>query len=110
DKGSISLFMSATILSKEYLCKTADLDLEKVKFIRIQESDFPIENRRIYMKNIAWLSAKTMTEGLPRIAEAVNEIMSKHRNEKGIIHTTSYAQLQFIKEHIKKENQGRLIE
>jgi ATP-dependent DNA helicase DinG len=69
-----------------------------------------VKNRRIYMKNTAWLSAKTMSESLPKIADAVDEIMLKHNNEKGIIHTTSYAQLQFIKDHIKKENQDRLIE
>lgn len=110
DKGSVSLFMSATILSKDYLCKTAGLDPEKVKFIRVQESDFPVRNRQIHMMNIAWLSAKTMSESLPKVAKAVDNIMSTHRSEKGIIHTTSYMQLQFIKEHLSKENQGRLIE
>jgi len=36
--------------------------------------------------------------------------MSIHKNEKGIIHTTSYSQLQFIKDNISKENAVRLIE
>lgn len=110
DKGSITLFMSATILSKDYLCKTAGLEPEKVKFIRVQESDFPIRNRPIRMMNIAWLNAKTMTESMPRISKTVDNIMSMHRNEKGIIHTTSYSQLQFIKDNICKENKDRLIE
>jgi Rad3-related DNA helicase len=110
DKGSVSLFMSATILSKDYLCKTAGLEPDKVKFIRIEKSDFPVENRRIHMKNTAWLNAKTMTENLPKIAKEVEKIMSKHKDEKGIIHTTSYSQLQFIKDNIGKENAGRLIE
>jgi ATP-dependent DNA helicase DinG len=109
-KGSISLFMSATILSKDYLCKTAGLEPEKVKFIRVQESDFPIKNRPIHMMNVAWLSAKTMAESMPRIARTVDNIMSMHKNEKGIIHTTSYSQLQFIKDNICKENKERLIE
>jgi len=110
DKGSVSLFMSATILNKDYLCKTAGLDSNKVKFVRIEESDFPIKNRPIHMKNTAWLSAKTMSESMPKIAEEVDNIMSEHKNEKGIIHTTSYSQLQFIKDKIGKENAGRLIE
>jgi Rad3-related DNA helicase len=110
DKGTLSLFMSATILSKDYLCKTTGLDPDKVKFIRVEESDFPVENRRIHMINVAWLNAKTMNENMPKIAMAVNNIMSIHKNEKGIIHTTSYSQLQYIKENLDKENTGRLIE
>jgi len=110
DKGSVSLFMSATILSKDYLCKTAGLDSDKVKFIRVEESDFPVKNRPIHAMNVAWLSAKTMSESMPKIAKAVDNIMSIHKNEKGIIHTTSYSQLQYIKDNIGKENAGRLIE
>jgi Rad3-related DNA helicase len=110
DKGSVALFMSATILSKEYLCKTAGLEGDKVKFIRVNDSDFPIENRKIKLMNVAWLSAKTMTENMPKIVKAVDNIMSIHKNEKGIIHTTSYFQLQQIKERLTKDNAGRLIE
>jgi ATP-dependent DNA helicase DinG len=110
DTGSISLFMSATILSKDYLCKIGGLKTDQVKFIRVQESNFPVKNRPIYLMNIAWLNAKTMNQSLPAIANAVNNIMSIHKNEKGIIHTTSYSQLRFIKENISKENAIRLIE
>jgi Rad3-related DNA helicase len=110
DKGSVVLFMSATILSKDYLCKTSGLDPEKVKFIRIEESDFPIANRPIHLKDTAWLNAKTMKESMPKIVDAINEILTKHANEKGIIHTTSYSQLQSIKDGIAKEHSSRLIE
>jgi Rad3-related DNA helicase len=110
DKGTVTLFMSATILSKDYLCKTAGIDPEKVKFIRINESDFPIKNRPIYLKNTAWLSAKTMEDSLPKIAQEVDLIMSRHKDHKGIIHTTSYRQLQAIKERISPQNAARLIE
>jgi ATP-dependent DNA helicase DinG len=110
DKGSVSLLMSATILSKDHLCKTTGLDPEKVKFLRIEDSDFPVKNRPIHLMNVAWLSAKTMNLSMPKIAQAVDNIMSIHRHEKGIIHTTSYSQLQFIRDNISKENASRLIE
>ena len=110
DKGSVSLFMSATILSKDYLCKTTGLEPDKVKFIRVEDSDFPVKNRPIHMMNVAWLSAKTMNASMPKISQAVDNIMSIHRNEKGIIHTTSYSQLQFIRDNVSKENASRLIE
>lgn len=40
---------------------------------------------------------------MPKIVNAVENIMSTHKNEKGIIHTTSYSQLQFIKDNIGRE-------
>ena len=110
EKGSVALFMSATILSKDYLCKTSGLESEKVKFVRIEESDFPVKNRPIHLRNTAWLNAKSMSESMPKIVDEIKEILKSHKNEKGIIHTTSYAQLQFIKDSIGKEHASRLIE
>jgi ATP-dependent DNA helicase DinG len=110
DKGTIGFFMSATILSKDYLCKIAGLKPDTVKFIQVRDSDFPVKNRPIRLMNVAWLNARTMAESLPKIAKAVDNIMAMHKDEKGIIHTTSYAQLQYIRDNIGKENASRLIE
>ena len=110
DKGTIGFFMSATILSKDYLCKIAGLKPDTVKFIQVRDSDFPARNRPIRLMNVAWLNARTMADSLPKIAKAVDNIMAMHKDEKGIIHTTSYAQLQYIRDNIGKENASRLIE
>jgi len=110
DKGSISLLMSATILSKENLCKAVGIKNEDVKFIRVENSDFPIKNRPIYLMNVAWLNARTMSESLPNIVKVLDNLLSVHKNDKGIIHTTSYSQVQFIKNNLSKENLSRLIE
>jgi Rad3-related DNA helicase len=110
DKGSASLLMSATILSKENLCKAVGLKNEDVKFIRVENSDFPIKNRPIYLMNVAWLNARTMNESLPSIVKVLDNLLSVHKNDKGIIHTTSYSQVQFIKNNLSKENLPRLIE
>ncbi|MDQ4073454.1 MAG: DEAD/DEAH box helicase family protein [Thermoproteota archaeon] len=109
-KGSVSLLMSATILSKDNLCNAIGLKPDKVKFIKIEESEFPVKNRPIYLMNVAWLSAKTMEQSLPNIVKVVDNLLSVHRKDKGIIHTTSYSQLQYIKNNISKENLSRLIE
>lgn len=110
DKGSVSLLMSATILSKENLCKAVGLKNEDVKFIRVENSDFPIKNRPIYLMNVAWLNARTMSESLPNIVKVLDNLLSVHKNDKGIIHTTSYSQVQFIKNNLSKANLSRLIE
>jgi ATP-dependent DNA helicase DinG len=108
--SNYGLFMSATILNKEYLCKLTGLSQDKIKFIRVKHSDFPKENRPIYLMNIAWLNSRNILDNLPIIAKTVNNIMSIHKNEKGIIHTTSYLQLEYIKNNLNKENLQRLIE
>jgi ATP-dependent DNA helicase DinG len=110
DKGETSLLMSATILSKENLCKAVGLKSDDVKFIRIENSDFPIKNRPIYLMNVAWLNAKTMNESLPNIVKVLDNLLTVHKNDKGIIHTTSYSQVQFIKNNLSKANLARLIE
>ena len=43
------------------------------------------------------------------IAEAIDKIMDLHSNDKGIIHTTSYAQVRFIERLVSGENRRRLI-
>lgn len=110
DKGTINLFMSATILSKDYLCKVSGLKPDQVKFVQVRDSDFPIKNRPIHLMNVAWLNAKSMQENLPKLAKAVDNIMKTHKDDKGIIHTTSYAQLQYIRDNLSYENRMRLIE
>ena len=110
DVSNYGLFMSATILNKEYLCKITGLSQDEIKFIRVKHSDFPKENRPIHLMNIAWLNSRNILDNLPIIAKTVNNIMSIHKNEKGIIHTTSYFQLEYIKNNLNKENLQRLIE
>ena len=46
---------------------------------------------------------------MSKISTAVDNLMSTHKNDKGIIHTTSYEQLNFIKENLSKENTRRLL-
>lgn len=110
DKGETSLLMSATILSKENLCKAVGLKSDDVKFIQVENSDFPVKNRPIYLMNVAWLNARTMSESLPNIVKVLDNLLSVHKNDKGIIHTTSYSQVQYIKNNLSKANFSRLIE
>ena len=106
-----TLMMSATILDKDAFCSSVGLASEQVKFIRVG-SDFPLQNRPIYPLNIEYLNYKTLGDDRvkQKIAAAVDEIMIKHKDHKGIIHTTSYTQLNFIKENISESNRRRLLE
>ncbi|MGA9745210.1 MAG: ATP-dependent DNA helicase [Nitrososphaeraceae archaeon] len=105
-----TLIMSATILDFDTFCSNVGLDPSQVKFIELG-SDFPVENRPIHQLNTAYLNYNSLhVESVQRsIADAIDKIMDLHSNDKGIIHTTSYAQVRFIERLLSRENKRRLI-
>ena len=111
EKCPKTLIMSATILDHRTFKKNLGLDTEdKTKFIQIQ-SDFPIENRPIFPLSVEYLNFNNLQQAdvQTKISRAIDNIMHIHSNDKGIIHTTSYEQLNFIKENLSKINSRRLI-
>ena len=110
DKCSKSLIMSATILNYKTFCRNVGLNPDEVKFIQIP-SDFPLERRPIIPLNVAYLNYNNLQSNEVKlaIAKTVDNLMSLHKNDKGIIHTTSYEQLNFIKENISETNARRLL-
>ena len=112
EKCPKTLIMSATILDHRTFEKNLGLDTgdNRTKFIQIQ-SDFPIENRPIFPLSVEYLNFSNLqqTDVKTKISRAIDNIMHIHSNDKGIIHTTSYEQLNFIKENLSKMNSRRLI-
>jgi ATP-dependent DNA helicase DinG len=106
-----TLMMSATILDKEAFCYSVGLVPDQVKFIHVG-SDFPLDHRPIYPLKVEYLNYKTLNDdGVKlKIAKMVDKIMTHHKDLKGIIHTTSYTQLNFIRENVSLENKRRLLE
>jgi Rad3-related DNA helicase len=85
DKYYKTLIMSATILNHNTFCRSVGLNHDDVKFIKLQQ-----------VKS--------------NIVKTIDKIMTLHGQDKGIIHTTSYEQLNFIKENISENNAQRLVE
>jgi Rad3-related DNA helicase len=110
EKCNKTLMMSATILDSKTFCTSLGLAPEEVKFIQVG-SDFPIQNRPIYSMNIAYLNFNNLKlqEVKAKISKTIDNLMTLHRNHKGIIHTTSYEQLNFIKENISEINKRRVL-
>jgi ATP-dependent DNA helicase DinG len=102
------LLMSATVFSKEVFCRTLGIPEEETAFVKVGESSFPAENRLVYAVNAAQLSRTTMDASLGTVARAVDEIMTRHAGERGIVHTTSYQQARYIMEHVSELNRRRL--
>ena len=112
EKCPKTLIMSATIFNNKTFEKILGIDSESnyTKFIQIP-SDFPVENRPIFPLSIDYLNFDNLQQLSikTKISRAVDNIMYIHSKDKGIIHTTSYEQLNFIKENLSKMNSRRLI-
>jgi Rad3-related DNA helicase len=103
------LLMSATIFSKGLLCSTLGIREAEVSYITVPESIFPVENRPIRALNVAQLSQASMASSLEIVASAVDQIMERHAGERGVIHTTTYQQVNYIMEHVSEANRARLV-
>jgi len=112
EKCPKTLIMSATILNEKTFERNLGLSSEdnSTKFIQIQ-SDFPIENRPIFPLSVEYLNFSNLQQMnvKSKISRAIDNIMHIHSNDKGIIHTSSYEQLNFIKDNLSKTNSRRLI-
>ena len=112
EKCPKTLIMSATILNKKTFERNLGLNSEdnSTQFIQIQ-SDFPIGNRPIFPLSVEYLNFSNLqqTSVKSKISRAIDNIMYIHSNDKGIIHTSSYEQLNFIKDNLSKTNSRRLI-
>jgi Rad3-related DNA helicase len=112
EKCPKTLIMSATILNDKTFERNLGLTSEdnNTKFIQIQ-SDFPVENRPIFPLSVEYLNFSNLQlmDVKSKISRAIDNIMHIHSNDKGIIHTSSYEQLNFIKDNLSKTNSRRLI-
>ncbi|RAP48967.1 MAG: ATP-dependent helicase [Methanosphaera sp. rholeuAM74] len=96
------LFMSATILDKNLFCKWLGINPEEVHYIS-SESPFKKQYRPIHMKLVGPMSKRALWHTAPKTIPALLEIMDRHPNEKGLIHTNSYKCQKYITDHIKEQ-------
>jgi ATP-dependent DNA helicase DinG len=104
--GKFRVFMSATVCGYERFCANIGLDLEDTVYIETP-STFPIENRPFYYHPIAKMNYTNMQSNLGKITEYIDELLNENKGVKGIVHSVSYKNAQFIKDHSK--NKGRIL-
>lgn len=94
------VLMSATILDPEQLCDNLGINTDDAEYIGVG-CPFPEEHREIHFMPIGKMTYKQIDETLPKMVEAVKDILDHHKNDKGIIHTSSYKITQAILEGVK---------
>jgi len=94
------IMMSATIIDHGNFAKT--LGIKDYKYIEV-ESTFDPKKSPIYCSDKYPLTYTTMQTNLPKVVDMVKSIVDTHKNEKGIIHTFTFA----ITEALKRKIHGR---
>ena len=100
--GRKVLMLSATILNHRAFCESLGIPLEESSFITLP-SPFPVENRPVLVSPIGKMSAGEIDNTLPKLAEAVRQILAAHPKEKGIIHCHSYKVANYIMKNVRSK-------
>ena len=98
--GERVLLMSATILDKEAFCRSLGIRELDAEFISIP-SPFAIENRPVFSVGIGSMNKSNIDVTLPKMVDAIAEILKQHPDEKGIIHTHTFRIARAIKYGVK---------
>ena len=101
------IFMSATIDKKSF-CETMGLDESEVAFIDTPKSPFPLENRKVDFLNIKKMNSRSTFEDKMEIVTKIDELLTKHSTDRGLILTSSVANCIFIKKYLSPKNRNRV--
>ncbi|MDE1842926.1 MAG: ATP-dependent DNA helicase [Thaumarchaeota archaeon] len=101
------IFMSATI-DKESFCENAGLEPSKVGFVDTPRSPFPPDKRRINFLNTRKLSYSSSKDDELAVIKKIDDILSQHDSERGLILTSSEKRCSDIKNNLSEKNRRRI--
>lgn len=100
--GETRLFLTGTLGNKDKFCKWIGIDPDETYYIYMK-SPFPVNHRPIIKSYVGKMSGFTVNRmpkwKNPKALNRINEIITKHSGEKGVIHTSSNQQAWWIKKH-----------
>ncbi len=100
--ADVCLFMSATILDYRLFAHWLGISPDEIYAIR-RKSPFDIKRNPIKTYSEFNMSRKHIAESAPRTIDTLKEILEKHKNDKGIIHTVSSRCRDFIIDEISSD-------
>ena len=102
------LMLSATILDAPTYLRSLGISPEEAEVIGVS-SDFPPENRPIYLRPVARLTRHHLEKDLPKLVGEIAELCKAHPEDKGLIHAHSYKIAAYIAQHLPPECKKRLV-
>lgn len=93
------IFMSASILDKDMFSFINGLDPNKTSYYEIP-TPFSQKNRKIYYLKIGKMNYSSKEDTFKKQIPWIKKILSKYKNNKGIIHTTNYEITEWLRDNI----------
>ena len=93
--GEVCLFMSGTILNQYQFAKWLGIDKDEIYAIR-RKSPFDVRRNPIKTYRGFDMTYRNLKPSAKRSLSVIREILERHKNEKGIIHTVSYQCKEFL--------------
>lgn len=99
DHADKIILMSATIIDHVHFAKS--LGITDYSYVEC-ESDFEPSKSPIYVSSTNKINYKTLKNVLPKICSQIEQIVSHHKNEKGVIHTHTQEIANIIQDKVGK--------
>ncbi|WP_295609622.1 helicase C-terminal domain-containing protein [uncultured Methanobrevibacter sp.] len=104
--GNVCIFLTGTLGSKDKFCEWNNINPDETYYI-YEKSPFDVAKRPIYVDFVGRMSG--FRRGIPkwknkRAIEKIKEILNMHKNEKGVIHTSSNEQAFWIIDQLREYN------
>ena len=104
--GNICIFLTGTLGSKDKFCEWNNINPDETYYI-YEKSPFDVAKRPIYVDFVGRMSG--FRRGIPkwknkRAINKIKEILDMHKNEKGVIHTSSNEQAFWIIDQLREYN------
>ena len=101
------IFMSATI-DKDSFCENTGLEPDKVAFVDTPKSPFAADKRRINFLNTKKFNYSSSLDDELLVIKKIDEIMSEHSNERGLILSSSEKRCFDIRNNLSEKNRKRI--
>lgn len=99
--GKRWLAMSATIISPEEFVSSLGYDKQWASVFA--PSTFAAERRPIYFFPAARMVDKQKEQSWPEMAKTLKVVLDRHRDERVLVHTHSYALTNFLRTHLEED-------
>lgn len=101
------IFMSATI-NKDAFCQNMGFSSDEIAFVDTPKSPFPLANRKVEFLNTGRLTYRCSKVIENRVWLKIDSILSDHKNQRGLILSSSRFRCQNIAKNLSSKNKERV--
>lgn len=106
-QADLQMFMSATI-DRDSFCENTGIDPGQVAVIDTPRSPFPVEHRQVDFLDIRRLNSRSTEDDRLAVIKKIDDIMAEHRDQRGLILTSSIYWCHEIRKNLSGANQKRI--